>query len=276
MYNGRLIGSGCMTEFQVMHLKRGLYNKHNNVANLSSLIHIFKSKIRTPLELPVQLAIRLSYTLPTVMPKTKSNPIGHFCGLPWGSMLPPIDKIFINATWPILTEDLVEDTVEFTDLDPLQAPEWSVRIGFNTESKTSLCRALKKLTKTWNMARQQKYYLDQIPNLDAESQVHERALDAIAQSDAEKRFNALTGNIYLDTGVAQASGAFGEMKEEIENVIQSFFSDTDLGRFLKTKFSCHFLAKFSCHFVFMENCETIKIKLTMNLGQMSKVISILK
>ena len=120
MYNGRLIGSGCMTEFQVMHLKRGLYNKHNNVANLSSLIHIFKSKIRTPLELPVQLAIRLSYTLPTVMPKSKSNPIGHFCGLPWGSMLPPINKIFINATWPILTEDLVEDTVEFTDLDPLQ------------------------------------------------------------------------------------------------------------------------------------------------------------
>jgi len=80
------------------------------------------------------------------------------------------------------------------------------------------------------MGRQQKYYLDQIPNLDAESQVHERALDAIAQSDAEKRFNALAGNIYLDTGVAQASGAFGEMKEEIENVIQSFFSDTE-GKF---------------------------------------------
>ena len=80
------------------------------------------------------------------------------------------------------------------------------------------------------MGRQQNYYLDQIPNLDAESQVHERALDAIAQSDAEKRFNALAGNIYLDTGVAQASGAFGEMKEEIENVIQSFFSDTE-GKF---------------------------------------------
>ena len=68
----------------------------------------------------MQLAIRLSYVLPTLMPKTQSNPIGVYCSLPWGSMMPPIDKMHVHTSWPILTEDLVEDTMDYTDLDPLQ------------------------------------------------------------------------------------------------------------------------------------------------------------
>ena len=41
-------------------------------------------------------------------------------GLPWGSMMPPIGEIHIHTSWPILSEDLIEDTLEYTDLDPLQ------------------------------------------------------------------------------------------------------------------------------------------------------------
>ena len=118
MYNGRLLAAGSLTELQVAHFSRGYERRHQEwarftsfdlifrsakwlyfvsskqeVSNLTALLTVFKSKCRTPLEGPALLSIRLSYTIPTVMPKTLQMPLGHYCSLPWGTRAPPIEAI---------------------------------------------------------------------------------------------------------------------------------------------------------------------------------------
>ena len=81
-------------------------------------------------------------------------------------------KIFprkLCATWPLVTEDLVDDALEYTDLDPTQAPQWSIQLQFNHSAKTGLARSLNKLLKIWNMDRAQEYYLDQVPSFEDDS-----------------------------------------------------------------------------------------------------------
>ena len=91
MFNGRLLACGSMTELQVAHFARGYERRHQEVSNLTALLTIFKSKCRTPLDGPALLSIRLSYTIPTVMPKVAQTPLGHYCSLPWGTRAPPIE-----------------------------------------------------------------------------------------------------------------------------------------------------------------------------------------
>ena len=83
---------------------------------MSSLIHIFKSKIRSPLLEPVQLSIRLSYVVQFPFPYSKNAVrVGNYASLPWGCMMSPVDHILLYTTWPLLSEDLVTDTPGLRD-----------------------------------------------------------------------------------------------------------------------------------------------------------------
>ena len=52
MFTGAIVGGGCSTEFDVVHFNRRQETDHWEISNLSSLLHVFKSKVRSPIPLP--------------------------------------------------------------------------------------------------------------------------------------------------------------------------------------------------------------------------------
>ncbi|XP_028847857.1 rab3 GTPase-activating protein catalytic subunit isoform X2 [Denticeps clupeoides] len=139
MYAGECQGPGVRTDFQIVHLRR-VPSQYNH---LSGLLDIFKSKIGcglTPLP-PVSIAIRFTYVLqdwqqcswpqqPPDFDALLSGEVGgvEFGKLPFGACEDPVSELHLSATWPHLTEGIVVDNDVYSDLDPLQAPQWSVRV----------------------------------------------------------------------------------------------------------------------------------------------------
>ena len=144
----RLNALCCSSEINFQHSFLGLFSMKFNTPKKASLVHIFKSKIRTPLCEQVQLSIRLSYLIRFSFPYAKNiirkvvlnkkntqgtgfepltsifwynyDRVGKYGSLPWGCMMSPIEYVILLTTWPLLSEDLVTDTPEYTDLEPLQ------------------------------------------------------------------------------------------------------------------------------------------------------------
>ncbi|CAJ0940640.1 unnamed protein product [Ranitomeya imitator] len=52
----------------------------------------------------------------------------EFGKLPFGACEDPISELHLATTWPCLTEGIIVDNDVYSDLDPLQAPQWSVRV----------------------------------------------------------------------------------------------------------------------------------------------------
>ncbi|XP_034042016.1 rab3 GTPase-activating protein catalytic subunit [Thalassophryne amazonica] len=139
MYIGECQGPGMHTSFEMVHLRK-VPSQYNH---LSGLLDIFKSKIActlTPLP-PVNIAIRFTYILqdwqqyswpqqPPDFDAVLGGEVGgvEFGKLPFGACEEPISELHLATTWPQLTEGIVVDNDVYSDLDPLQAPHWSVRV----------------------------------------------------------------------------------------------------------------------------------------------------
>ncbi|NXI72865.1 RB3GP protein, partial [Anseranas semipalmata] len=139
MYVGECQGPGVRTDFEMVHLRK----VPNQYTHLSGLLDIFKSKIGCPLTPlpPVSMAIRLTYVLqdwqqyfwpqqPPDIDALVGGEVGglEFGKLPFGACEDPISELHLATTWPQLTEGIVVDNDVYSDLDPIQAPQWSVRI----------------------------------------------------------------------------------------------------------------------------------------------------
>nr|XP_042711522.1 rab3 GTPase-activating protein catalytic subunit isoform X4 [Chrysemys picta bellii] len=139
MYVGECQGHGVRTDFEMVHLRK----VPNQYTHLSGLLDIFKSKIGCPLTPlpPVSIAIRLTYVLqdwqqyfwpqqPPDIDALIGGEVGglEFGKLPFGACEDPISELHLAATWPHLTEGIIVDNDVYSDLDPIQAPQWSVRI----------------------------------------------------------------------------------------------------------------------------------------------------
>uniref|UniRef100_A0A674NIF2 Rab3 GTPase-activating protein catalytic subunit n=1 Tax=Takifugu rubripes TaxID=31033 RepID=A0A674NIF2_TAKRU len=87
------------------------------------------------------IAIRFTYILQDwqqyswpQQPPDFDTPLGgevggvEFGKLPFGACEEPISELHLATTWPRLTEGLVVDNDVYSDLDPLQAPLWTVRV----------------------------------------------------------------------------------------------------------------------------------------------------
>ncbi|KAK2815399.1 hypothetical protein Q5P01_025866 [Channa striata] len=123
----------------MVHLRK-VPSQYNH---LSGLLDIFKSKIGSTLSAlpPVNIAIRFTYILqdwqqhswpqqPPDFDTLLGGEVGgvEFGKLPFGACEEPISELHLATTWPHLTEGIVVDNDVYSDLDPLQAPHWSVRV----------------------------------------------------------------------------------------------------------------------------------------------------
>ncbi|XP_036937160.1 rab3 GTPase-activating protein catalytic subunit isoform X2 [Acanthopagrus latus] len=139
MYAGECQGPGVRTDFEMVHLRK-VPSQYNH---LSGLLDIFKSKIGSTLSPlpPVIIAIRFTYILqdwqqhswpqqPPDFDTLLGGEVGavEFGKLPFGACEEPISELHLATIWPHLTEGIVVDNDVYSDLDPLQAPHWSVRV----------------------------------------------------------------------------------------------------------------------------------------------------
>ncbi|XP_075465641.1 rab3 GTPase-activating protein catalytic subunit isoform X2 [Ascaphus truei] len=139
LYVGECQGPGVRTDFEMVHLRK----VPNQYTHLSGLLDIFKSKIGCPLTSlpPVSIAIRFTYILqdwqqyfwpqqPPDIDALVGGEVGglEFGKLPFGACEDPISELHLATTWPCLTEGIIVDNDVYSDLDPLQAPQWSVRV----------------------------------------------------------------------------------------------------------------------------------------------------
>ncbi|XP_038160458.1 rab3 GTPase-activating protein catalytic subunit [Cyprinodon tularosa] len=139
IYAGECQGPGVRTDFEIVHLRK-VPSQYNH---LSGLLDIFKSKIGCnllPLP-PVDISIRYTYILqdwqqsswpqqPPDFDTLLGGEVGgvEFGNLPFGACEEPISELHLAATWPHLVEGIVVDNDVYSDLDPLEAPHWSVRV----------------------------------------------------------------------------------------------------------------------------------------------------
>ncbi|XP_042324449.1 rab3 GTPase-activating protein catalytic subunit isoform X1 [Sceloporus undulatus] len=139
MYVGECQGPGVRTDFEMVHLRK----VPSQYTHLSGLLDIFKSKIGCPLTPlpPITISIRLTYVLqdwqqyfwpqqPPDIDALVGGEVGglEFGKLPFGACEDPISELHLATTWPHLTEGIIVDNDVYSDLDPLQAPQWSVRV----------------------------------------------------------------------------------------------------------------------------------------------------
>ncbi|KAH0621359.1 hypothetical protein JD844_022543 [Phrynosoma platyrhinos] len=139
MYVGECQGPGVRTDFEMVHLRK----VPSQYTHLSGLLDIFKSKIGCPLTPlpPISISIRLTYVLqdwqqyfwpqqPPDIDALVGGEVGglEFGKLPFGACEDPISELHLATTWPHLTEGIIVDNDVYSDLDPLQAPQWSVRV----------------------------------------------------------------------------------------------------------------------------------------------------
>uniref|UniRef100_A0A8D0C8F6 Rab3 GTPase-activating protein catalytic subunit n=1 Tax=Salvator merianae TaxID=96440 RepID=A0A8D0C8F6_SALMN len=139
MYVGECQGPGVRTDFEMVHLRK----VPSQYTHLSGLLDVFKSKIACPLTPlpPINISIRLTYILqdsqqcfwpqqPPDIDALVGGEVGglEFGKLPFGACEDPISELHLATTWPHLTEGIIVDNDVYSDLDPVQAPQWSVRV----------------------------------------------------------------------------------------------------------------------------------------------------
>lgn len=132
-YLGVYENEGVRTNFDIVHLRRG----PQHCQYLSGLLDLFRTKIMSPVSLdPVCISLQLTYSMTEFgnfiwkqdMPDVDNEAFDStsLCALPFGVTVDPISCILFKATWSCIPDNLVVDTENYSDFNPLQAPKWSM------------------------------------------------------------------------------------------------------------------------------------------------------
>lgn len=145
LYQGTCVLPGSNIEFGMVQLKRtpAQYN------HLAGLLDVFKAKLGSMSDPrpPVSVAVRFLYVLYDWVNSPWTQPLPDFddevgCSgfdqLPFGACEDPVSSLNLYCTWPSLSEDMIVENQVYSDLDPLQAPHWSVRIQMTEDPQCLL------------------------------------------------------------------------------------------------------------------------------------------
>ncbi|XP_048775837.1 rab3 GTPase-activating protein catalytic subunit-like isoform X2 [Ostrea edulis] len=158
MFCGACVLPGSSIDFDVIHLKTAppQYN------HLSGLLDVFKAKMATQI-MPrptVMVAVRFTYILtewhntawpqePPDFSSLMEDEVGcsDFGNLPFGACEDPVSEMQLACTWPSLSEDMIVENQSYSDLDPMQAPQWAARIIMTEDPNCLLGKYLSEFLK---------------------------------------------------------------------------------------------------------------------------------
>ncbi|XP_028409071.1 rab3 GTPase-activating protein catalytic subunit-like isoform X2 [Dendronephthya gigantea] len=149
LYSGLCLGGGFRTCFEMSHL-RHIPTQFNH---LKGLLDVFKDKLslRGTSSPAVTITVRFTYFLndwsDTVWPQAPPDVdsclgdevgLSDMATLPFGAVQDAVSELHLSVTWPCLYEDIIVDNGIYSDLDPLQAPQWHVRVRMNDDANCLL------------------------------------------------------------------------------------------------------------------------------------------
>ncbi|OXU23595.1 hypothetical protein TSAR_006793 [Trichomalopsis sarcophagae] len=139
-YLGINVGKGSRMHLNMVHLKK----IPPHCRHLTGLLSVFKQKIGEGCGIrldPVMVSVRWSYTLKdwTSSTWTQEPPdfdfmqgetlgVDELGKLPFGATFDPIKEFHLFVSWIDLYENVVVDSEHFSDLEPLSAMEWSLKV----------------------------------------------------------------------------------------------------------------------------------------------------
>lgn len=129
--------------FDIVHL----YTTPITCKYLSGLLDLFKGKVGVHYVDPVQVSVRFAYSLSKFFNtayvserqyafcdlefEAPATPDMPFRILPFGVSIDPVTELLLFCSWPQVAENVVVDSQNYSDFDPLLAPVWTVRARFD-------------------------------------------------------------------------------------------------------------------------------------------------
>ena len=181
LFNGSWIFNNSRMEMTSVCLNK----KPAHCNYLSGLLELFKNKINFPMPVvnasPARVSVRFSYELDewagyTWMIDPPDLDLFSISGdtdfiqltkLPFGCIVDPISGLTLHTTWRDISEDLITDTQVHSDLDPLEAPEWSIEVSLVDKPDCLLAKHLDKCHQLCSDSRTMKMLLGDMAGSDA-------------------------------------------------------------------------------------------------------------
>ncbi|XP_050306543.1 rab3 GTPase-activating protein catalytic subunit [Anthonomus grandis grandis] len=146
MYLGVYEANGTRTNFDVVHLKRGLYY----CQYLTGLLDLFKTKIMSPCMIEnIFVSYQATYTLNDFGNfiwkqdlTTEAMDIENLFILPFGVTVDPVNALHLKTIWSYISEHSVIDSESHSDFDPLKAQKWHCSVQSTHEPVCLLGDAL--------------------------------------------------------------------------------------------------------------------------------------
>lgn len=129
-YLGVYEGESMRTNFEMIHLRRSPPHCHY----LTGLLDLFKGKLMSPFTLEnIMVSLQHTYNLSEFgafiwkqdIMESDSFGVENLFLLPFGVTVDPINTIVLKTTWNRVYDNLVVDSENFSDFDPMTAHAWS-------------------------------------------------------------------------------------------------------------------------------------------------------
>ena len=140
VYLGVLEHGQQRLSFDIVHLKVA----PPSCKYLSGLLDMFKGKINVNYVNPTMVSVCLSYSLKNFLTATYSSDkknddydldvidfINIVSNLPFGVSIDPVHEMILYTRWPQVSENVVFDSHAYSDFNPLNSPQWSIRIRYD-------------------------------------------------------------------------------------------------------------------------------------------------